>query len=268
MSDNTPSQDKDAFYVGYLKAPRRITLFSMVLIPVLIAIGIASAAIVGSGRTDPGMGVWDLSEPVEIVGWAEMAPYPILRVRKIDQASLATEYETVFVVSEGKIGAMDRIAPLAGKEVHATGFLIERDGLRMLELVGGLDAVEEILDVRGQPPALPPTVEKASLGAYTLKGQIIDSKCYLGVMKPGEGKPHKSCATLCILGGIPPMFMTQNADGERMVYLVTGPDGASAVQTGMTEYIADWIEVTGEIETQGDIAVFKIDDKTIRRLAS
>ena len=174
--------------------------------------------------------------------------------------------ETIFVVSEGKIGAADRIGPFKGKEVVATGFLVERDGMRMLELVGGLDAVQEIPDVRAQPPATMPLIETTSLGTFTLKGQIVDSKCYLGVMKPGEGKPHKSCATMCIIGGIPPMFMTQNAQGERMVYLVTDGDGETAVKQGVTEYIADWIEVTGDIETHGDIAVFKIDSKTIRRL--
>lgn len=264
MTDH-PSNDKDPFYVGYLSAPRRFAVFSMILIPVLVGVGILSAGIVGSSHRDPGTGIWDLSQPIELVGWADMAPYPMLRVRTMDDGLLPT-YETVFVVSEGKIGAGDRIGPLAGREVKATGFLIERDGMRMLELVGGMDAVQEMVDVRGQPPALPPTPETASLGTYTLKGQIIDSKCYLGVMKPGEGKPHKSCATLCIIGGIPPMFMTQNAEGERMVYLVTDPDGSSAVKQGMTEYIADWIEVTGEIETQGDVAVFKINRQTIRRL--
>ncbi len=265
MVDNTPSQDKDPFYVGYLPAPGRFAFFSIILIPVLIAVGVLSASIIGSSHQDPGTGIWDLSKPIEVVGWADMAPYPILRVRKNDGNLLPT-YETVFVVSEGKIGAADRIGPLAGREVKATGFLIERDGMRMLELVGGLDAVQEIPDVRAQPPATLPPIETASAGTFTLKGQIIDSKCYLGVMKPGEGKPHKACATLCIIGGIPPMFMTQNPRGERTVYLVTDADGSTAVKSGMTEYIADWIEVTGEVETQGDIAVFKIDSKTIRRL--
>ena len=265
MSDNKPANDKDPFYVGYLPAPGRFAFFSAVLIPVLILVGVVSAGIVGSSHKDPGTGIWDLSQPIEMTGFADMAPYPVLRVQK-NEGTLLPTYQTVFVVSEGKIGAADRIAPLAGREVRATGFLIERDGMRMLELVGGLDAVEEIPDVRAQPPATLPPIDKASAGSYTLKGQIIDSKCYLGVMKPGEGKPHKSCATLCIIGGIPPMFMTQNPAGERTVYLVTDMDGSTAVKSGVTEYIADWIEVTGEVETQGDIAVFKIDSKTIRRL--
>ena len=37
----------------------------------------------------------------------------------------------------------------------------------------------------------------------TLKGEIIDPKCYLGAMKPGGGKTHKACAMRCIAGGIP-----------------------------------------------------------------
>ena len=39
-----------------------------------------------------------------------------------------------------------------------------------------------------------------------VKGEIVDPKCFFGVMKPGEGKPHKDCAIRCILGGIPPVL--------------------------------------------------------------
>jgi hypothetical protein len=28
----------------------------------------------------------------------------------------------------------------------------------------------------------------------TLTGEIVDSKCYLGVMNPGQGKVHRDCA--------------------------------------------------------------------------
>lgn len=45
----------------------------------------------------------------------------------------------------------------------------------------------------------------------TLDGELVDSKCYLGTMKPGDGKTHKSCAILCLRGGIPPLFVSKAA---------------------------------------------------------
>ena len=65
----------------------------------------------------------------------------------------------------------------------------------------------------------------APLGGATLAGEIIDPKCYFGAMKPGEGKIHKACATLCLRGGIPPMFMTTDEQGRHVYYLLTKPDG-------------------------------------------
>ena len=52
-----------------------------------------------------------------------------------------------------------------------------------------------------------------SLGVATLRGEIVDSKCYLGAMKPGDQKTHKACATLCIRGGIPPVLVERLPGG-------------------------------------------------------
>jgi hypothetical protein len=37
-------------------------------------------------------------------------------------------------------------------------------------------------------------------------GELVDSKCHLGVMKPGEGPLHRDCAVRCLLGAVPPMI--------------------------------------------------------------
>jgi hypothetical protein len=48
--------------------------------------------------------------------------------------------------------------------------------------------------------AAPPTRD---LGERILIGEIVDTKCFLGVMNPGEGKVPRECAALCLSGGIP-----------------------------------------------------------------
>ena len=53
----------------------------------------------------------------------------------------------------------------------------------MIELVDG--SVEVAPD-----PAAPPPSEPEDLGEHTYVGEIVDSKCFLGVMKPGRLKPR------------------------------------------------------------------------------
>ena len=36
------------------------------------------------------------------------------------------------------------------------------------------------------------------LGPVELTGEIADSKCWLGVMNPGEGTVHRDCARRCL----------------------------------------------------------------------
>jgi len=36
------------------------------------------------------------------------------------------------------------------------------------------------------------TPPKEMISKMTLQGEIIDPKCYFGVMKPGKGKIHRS----------------------------------------------------------------------------
>jgi hypothetical protein len=156
--------------------------------------------------------------------------------------------------------------PLAGQPVKATGFLIEREGTAMLELVGGLEAVEPLPSVpeTWQAGASAPSGEV--LGSRTLKGEIVDSKCYLGVMKPGEGRAHKACATLCVRGGIPPVFRVKLEDGRRLHFVLTGADGAAADLDTVLPLVADPVEATGIVERRGSLLYFKADPADIARL--
>ena len=48
----------------------------------------------------------------------------------------------------------------------------------------------------------------------TLDGEIVDSKCFLGVMNPGERVVHRDCAIRCLSGGVPPMLAYTTKDGR------------------------------------------------------
>ena len=92
----------------------------------------------------------------------------------------------------------------AGRPGQARGALIERNGEKMLQLVPG---EIETLDASAE------TKPSAPVRIRTLQvlGELVDSKCHLGVMKPGDGPLHRDCAVRCLLGAVPPMFSERGA---------------------------------------------------------
>jgi len=100
-----------------------------------------------------------------------------------------------------------------------------------------------------------------SLGRMTLKGEIVDSKCWLGVMKPATGGVHRGCATRCVSGGIPPLLMTTDASGKMVHYLLTDASGRSA-SAFYAEFVGRRVELTGEVIQDADLPVLRVE-KTV-----
>jgi hypothetical protein len=109
----------------------------------------------------------------------------------------------------------------------------------------------------------PAALQAESFGDRPVKvrGEIVDSKCFLGVMVPGAGKTHKECASLCLRGGIPPALYVHDQSGHSSLLLLTGttgePIGAQALQV-----VGEAIDVTGTIERQGGWLVLRTDPNT------
>lgn len=273
MANDSEQTERDPFYVGYLPLPKVIKRF---LVPwlvgnVVLAVGIA--AMVASNHREPGDGVWETSQSVEVKGWLELDPYPVLHGR---------DGKIYLPVEIGKIGSQERLKSYESGEAIVTGFVIERDGRYVLEIDDSVESpvfqevvqgtsssslsreeVEELnqeylREVRGLR-------EQQQLGTHTLRGEIVDPKCYLGVMQPGDGKTHKVCATLCIKGGIPPMLVVRNDAGETAAYLLTDAQG-KAFPESHHEYIADPIEITGQVLRDGDLLILRADLDSIKRL--
>jgi hypothetical protein len=255
--------DAKELYVGYLPIPKRYLVFVVPTVVVMVLGALFLAVVTAAAQRDPGTGRWETAGAITVQGFASADPYPIVRVFDGLEDGIGRD---LLIVSQGKLGAWDRVMPLAGQPVKATGFLIEREGTAMLELVGGLEAVEPLPSVpeTWQAGASAPSGEV--LGSRTLKGEIVDSKCYLGVMKPGEGRAHKACATLCVRGGIPPVFRVKLEDGRRLHFVLTGADGAAADLDTVLPLVADPVEATGIVERRGSLLYFKADPADIARL--
>ena len=76
-----------------------------------------------------------------------------------------------------------------------------------------------------------------------LTGEIVDSKCYLGVMNPGRGKVHRDCASRCVSGGIPPALLTSSGE----IVLMLNRNGNKFAQDALREFIGEPVVVRGEL---------------------
>jgi hypothetical protein len=252
--------DRPEFYVGYLPVPMRLRRWLRRLIPLLAGTLLIIAVLWSGSFRSPGRAVWNTRELRELTGLAVARPYAMVRVA---DATAPGGVRSVLLVQEGKRGAADLLAELDGKPVRARGHILQRDTQQLLELVpGGLMAIDalpvadtrRLHDITAEP-----------IGAVTLRGEIIDPKCYLGAMKPGEGRTHKECAILCITGGIPPMFVTYDPSGRRSYYLLTGPNGGPA-DPGIRPFVADPVEVRGHASRLGDLTLLVVRPDDFSRL--
>jgi hypothetical protein len=238
------SRNDPPFYVGYHSAMdpelarfvKRLVAASFG-IAILLAIGVAAA----TQRANPGRFEYGVTR--SFAGWIEATPVPALLIERPGSAGAAQPYSRFLLCGFGKHGVADRVAGLDGREVELTGTLISRDGVTMVELA---DANPR--EVANQRPR--PVIADEDLGEFTLRGEIVDSKCWLGVMKPGEWKVHRACATRCIAGGVPPIFVVDHEQGGALQFVLVGERG-EAVNDAILDRIAEPLVITGRVVRRG-----------------
>jgi hypothetical protein len=243
------------YFIGYLPVPGGLRRFLSVVAVALVAGFAVLAWAIGASQDDPGPGAFrfDLRRQT-VIGVVELRPYPLLRVTEGSEHIKVGH--TLMLSASGKRGLMSRAAPLEGQLAKASGVLLSRGDLDMLQVRGGAAGLSA---ATGEAPGL--TAEP--LGRWRLAGEICDGKCLAGAMRPGRGLAHKACANLCLIGGVPPVFVsTQPVEGQEFL-LIAGPDGGPMPQT-IYDYVAIFIEIEGEIHRRGDLLVFRVDPATIK----
>ncbi len=86
----------------------------------------------------------------------------------------------------------------------------------------------------------------AAAPVHTLVGEIVDTKCYLGAMKPGRGKPHRGCASLCIRGGIPAALLVRTEDTRRDLVHLVDTSGQPLGQE-LLSWVGEPVAVAGQL---------------------
>lgn len=241
------------FYIGYRKqmAPESAAFLRRRL-PWLLAAAVAIAFALVAAQRPFAAATFEYGVEREFEGLLSERPYPTLLLAT-PGAGLPSR---LLLVAPGKHGAQALAAGRDDRRVRLRGSLIHREGQAMVEVRPG--SIED-LGVATNPTTAEP------MGRFTLRGEIVDSKCFLGVMKPGHLKPHKACAIRCISGGITPVLCVRDAAGRALYLMLAGPDGR-AINREVLPYVAEPVEVAGEVERADSLLILKTDPATIRRL--
>lgn len=250
------------FYVGYFpKAGAALARFlrGRIVTLVLLLAGVAVAAALWSPRL--GQGRFEYGTVRDLDGRVIEAPYPLLAVPDCDTAaagcgSSRPGWSYYVLVGQGKHGADSSVRGLAGRTVRLSGTLFERDGSR------GLEVAAPLREIAARPGQLDPIED---LGRLSLTGEIVDAKCHLGVMTPGEGVTHRGCAIQCIAGGSPPLFVAHDSAGRDWRFLLTDAEG-HAVGNRILDFVAEPVRITGRASRMGSLLFLAVEPSTIERL--
>ncbi|MEL6566944.1 MAG: hypothetical protein AAFQ22_00900 [Pseudomonadota bacterium] len=247
---------KDDFFIGWADTPAIDRRFFVRAGLALMAGTAATAGTVAALQEPAGPGDWAMGDIREWRGIATSEPYAMLRTLDLDGTP-----RTALLGCQGKCGVAARIGALAGKPVIVKGSLIQRGRHAMIAVADGMDWIAE--DPAGSIGDLAfPT--PTPLTQVSLEGEVLDSKCWFGAMRPSEGKVHKSCASLCIRGGIPPAFYVKDRADQAALMIMT--DAGAAHGQDLLEFVADPVSISGNVQRFGDLLLLDAPVSAISRI--
>lgn len=252
----------DEFYIGWMQAApdsfakhvKKIVLLMGLLVVVL---GIALAL----QQRKFSNAVFEYGTLTEVTGIYQSYPVPSIKVISKTDANGQVSYITMPLVGYGKFGAQGIIQKLEqekGFKFHqhlltVKGTLICNDGKSLLQIDGNDNP---LVTVQTSMSPVKPIIQE--LGNTELIGEILDPKCYFGVMKPGHGKPHKDCAIRCIAGGISPVFYVRQRDAGPLYYLLLNEKG-EPINDFVKDFVADPVKLQARAIQYDDWIILFVD---------
>ena len=257
------NEDQDPFFIGWSgKTPKPYQQSTKKFLLLLVPLVLVVALLLNYGRqpAENATAIFEFGQLTTFEGVLMTEPVPMLRV-KGDGLTI----QHLLLVDAGKFSAMGVIKemeknakiPLNNKSIQLKGTLSHFEGKKVLELTEGAAAY------LGLSKSVPTSsVVNQTLGVQKLRGEIIDPKCFFGVMQPGSGKTHKSCAARCLSGGIPAIFKSKNNKGERAYYILLGEKGKS-INQDLLAYTADHIQLRGAVFQMADWKIIHTSPSSI-----
>ncbi|HKO82524.1 MAG TPA: hypothetical protein VJU78_19075 [Chitinophagaceae bacterium] len=275
--------DKNEFYIGWMgEAPDSFAKHVRKVVVVLLILVVAAGMVLGLQQRKFSTASFEFGQLTEVKGIFQRFPVPSLKVVSKQDVFGHTSSITMPLVGYGKFGAEgvmvalenEKNMILTNKEITLKGTLLYSDGKTLLQIDKNDNPLVHVnsIDTKIDLP------EIKELGIVRLTGEVLDPKCYFGVMKPGHGKPHRDCAIRCIAGGMSPVFWVRNEKGEAHYYLLLDEDGKK-MNEELKDHIAepislearavqydDWIILYANkksIKRTGGLSWFKVKDETI-----
>lgn len=251
---NLRSAEAQPFYIGWQSkmSPklasrlRKAVIMSSIALPMIIGVLVWFQNPVDRGH-------YESETEKTFEGTLYEQPVPRLRLDSSEGKNVDH-----ILVGIGKFGPGLVIAGADGHRVRFSGSLIVREPFRMIEMNRPDSFV--ILD-KDSPPAPQPAVSPLGEGMFT--GELVDTKCWSGVMRPATGKVHRGCAIRCLSGGVPPGLLVRDGSGDGMVLLLAGV--ADKRLDYDIQLAGTFIDVRGTLELNGSTPVLRVASITPHR---
>ncbi|MGF1527090.1 MAG: hypothetical protein ACFCBW_09895 [Candidatus Competibacterales bacterium] len=241
---------KRPFFIGYAGLPAGLRWFMAGSALALLCLGAGVALGLGLAREE-GASTRFVGRQV-VVGIFQAHPYPLL----YEPASQDyPQGRTVLLTGNPKFGIFPEIASaLDGAWVEARGARLVREDHDILIIFNQRTRLTTVEAPDGGAAFRPP--EPVVLGERTLQGEIVDTKCFFGAMKPGQGRVHKGCAIACLRGGIPPSLAVPTTAGFE-AFLLLDHQG-NPLPEATWGAVAAPVAIRGTAERWGDLSVLKV----------
>ena len=255
--------EQDEFYIGWQdEAPTsfkkiRTLFFSMAILLLLGFAWFFARAEVGFIDS-----YFDYGNLTEVKGRLVTEPVPALLTM------VSGQIKTVPLVGFGKFGAgpvlesfKAKLGPdLSQHEVVIRGTLFYYKDKQWMELTEGSESLVSF----SQATSL--IREVAEGGTVTLSGEIVDPKCFFGVMNPATKAVHRSCARRCISGGIVPVLAIREA-GQFVDYYLLQDGGSGDIFQDILPYVGVPVTITGAVKQYDDWKVLTINHPSLTQIA-
>ena len=252
----------DEFYIGWeSKAAPGIGKTVRRAVIIVLLLGLLAPVALALAQRLIGASVFEWGTLKNFSGVFCATPYPHLLVSRPGEVGSEVHFSTYYLVAPWKFGLDPKaVAGFDGEPVTLKGTLIYRGDQTMVET-----RAEWIMTSTNAQQRARSEAPYQRLGRQTLMGEIVDSKCFLGVMNPGQLTPHRACAIRCISGGVPPVLLVRQKEGPAIYLLLVSAEG-KPVNKQVLDLVAEPVEITGDVERQGQLLILRADPLTYKRV--
>lgn len=250
---------KDDFYIGWSDdAPKSYSTKARMFFIMALLWMITAGAVYVTNQKGYIDSVYDYGIIQEYSGYLVKDPIWGLRVEEDGKI------KTIPLVGFGKMGPESTLSKMMethdlkeGTMVTLRGMVFHYQEKYWMELT----EKENSLVSSGEQRMLDRDVRMA--GFMELEGEIVDPKCFFGVMNPADKAVHRSCAIRCISGGMPPVLAIRENDVFVDYYFLHGNEMESIAQS-ILPFVGIPVKVSGEVAMYDDWKSLTIDTSDLK----